>query len=536
MGNEILKLINIKKEFDNSFVAVKKFDLSIDKSDFVTFLGPSGCGKTTVLKMIAGFDYPTNGRILYKGLDIKNMSVNDRPTATVFQDYALFPNMTVIQNIEYGLKIMTTRKENVDEENIKNIKKVYNDAKKKSDNELLKLKRKMLAIKKDISKCEKEYEKKKDWYDIRKMRLPEFLKTIKKIDNEMYKVLGDKFTSKQTFLNSFKGKANTLLLRMRIRYRFDIKTKNMNDYERQINKLTKSYTSKCIVDKKYDNLVIKLNDLDYDISYWETFPILTKEKFIENNLTRRLNKIEIKERSNKVIELVGLKGKENSMPNELSGGMQQRVALARAIVIEPKILLLDEPLSALDAKVRKQMQLEMKRLHKELGITFILVTHDQEEALSLSSKVVVMSNGQIEQVGTPNEIYDTPSNKWVAQFIGRANFFKGNFVSEGKVEFLNKVHKCTKKYKFKPLTKIEVMIRPEDFDVVAPGNGFIDVKVESIDYKGLLWDIKCSYNNNIIIYVEGINEVSLNKMIGLKWDLEDIHLIKGVSNVANIRK
>ncbi|SYV94732.1 maltodextrin ABC transporter ATP-binding protein, partial [Mycoplasmoides gallisepticum] len=139
---------------------------------------------------------------------------------------------------------------------------------------------------------------------------------------------------------------------------------------------------------------------------------MKKEHFENKVLTRRLTKKEIEERANNMIKLVGLTGKEDKYPSELSGGMQQRVALARALVIEPETLLLDEPLSALDAKVRKQLQNELKRIHKELNITFILVTHDQEEALSLSDKIVVMSQGDIEQVGKPNAIYDSPINEW----------------------------------------------------------------------------------------------------------------------------
>jgi spermidine/putrescine transport system ATP-binding protein len=135
------------------------------------------------------------------------------------------------------------------------------------------------------------------------------------------------------------------------------------------------------------------------------------DKYEKNYTTRPLTRNEMKQRVKAIIEKIGLNGKENKFPQELSGGMQQRVALARSLVIEPDIILLDEPLSALDAKVRHQMQLELKRLHQELGITFILVTHDQEEALSLSTKVVVMNAGKIQQIGTPNDVYDKPVNK-----------------------------------------------------------------------------------------------------------------------------
>jgi spermidine/putrescine transport system ATP-binding protein len=139
--------------------------------------------------------------------------------------------------------------------------------------------------------------------------------------------------------------------------------------------------------------------------------VLQAENFEKRYTTRLLTKKEIKKRVSDIISKVGLVGKENKRPADLSGGMQQRVALARSIVIEPEIILLDEPLSALDAQVRHQMQVELKRLHQELGLTFILVTHDQEEALSLSTKIVVMRNGKIQQVGTPGEIYDTPNTE-----------------------------------------------------------------------------------------------------------------------------
>lgn len=243
------------------------------------------------------------------------------------------------------------------------------------------------------------------------MRQSEFTRTIHKLNKELYKKYGEDFASKQSILDLFKTKLNMFLLKLHFSYRFDVNTKNMNDIEQQIFKLTKTYSSKCLLDRKYDNLKIKFNDLDFEISYWENYPIQQKEKYINNHGARKLTKSELCQKTDKVIELVGLKGKETALPSELSGGMQQRVALARAIVIEPEIILLDEPLSALDAKVRNQMQKELKRLHNELKITFILVTHDQEEALSLSNKVVVMSQGKIEQIGSPTQVYDYPENK-----------------------------------------------------------------------------------------------------------------------------
>lgn len=525
LGKPLISFINLKKVYDNGFEAVKHFDLNIAKGEFVTLLGPSGCGKTTVLRMLAGFEFPTHGKILYNGIDIKNTPINSRPSTTVFQDYALFPNMTVRQNIEYGLKAMRVQSENITDEILKKADVLFADYKKKSVQKIKSLEKHKITLEKDILKCNNEYARKKGWLEIKKMRQQEFNKHITKLQHELYKIHGESFTSKQTLNNQFRIKLNMMLLKLHLSYRLDVTTKGMNDIEKNIHSLTKIYSAKCLLDKKYDELKSKYNDLDFEISFWQNYPILQKEKYIKNHGSRKLNKLEIVERTNKVIELVGLNGKETLMPNELSGGMQQRVALARAIVIEPEIVLLDEPLSALDAKVRAQMQKELKRLHDELKITFILVTHDQEEALSLSNKVVVMSEGKIEQIGTPTQVYDSPINKWVATFIGRANIFNGTFITNDNVIFLNKSHQVDSIFKFKENTKINVMIRPEDFDVVPAGKGFIDVKVVSIVYKGLLWDIKCQFENQII-YVEGIHKAEINSTIGLLWDIEDVHLIK----------
>ena len=526
MEKNFINFIGLNKVYDNGYVAVKKFDLDISKGEFVTFLGPSGCGKTTVLRMLAGFEYPTQGRILHNNIDIKDIDVHDRPTATVFQDYALFPNMTVKQNIEYGLKIMRIQDKDVDEQMLKKVEEVYQDCLKESQDKIKGIEKTRISLAKQIEKCEREYEKKKGWSEFKDMRYSEFTFKIKTLEDKLYKEYGDDFSSKQSFGNLFKSKLNMLLLKMNISYRFNITTSKMNDIEKEINRITKIYSAKCILDKKYDRLKDKYNDLDFKISYWQNYPILQKEKFIKKNISRKLTKEEINERSLKAIELVGLKGKELSMPKQLSGGMQQRVALARAIVIEPEIILLDEPLSALDAKVRTQMQQELKRLHNELKITFILVTHDQEEALALSDKVVVMSQGQIEQVGTPNEIYDYPANKWVAKFIGRANFFNATYLQKNEISLFGLTHKVEDCYKFRKNQKVTAMIRPEDFDVVEKDKGYINVTVTSVNYKGLLWDIKCDYQGQQVL-IEGVNKVEVGSDIGLKWDMEDVHLIAG---------
>ena len=242
-NSNIIELRNIKKVFDDT-AAVEDFNLTVRRGEFVTFLGPSGCGKTTTLRMIAGFEFPTEGEILLNGEDISHLPPNLRPINTVFQRYALFPHLNVYDNVAFGLNL------------------------------------------------------------------------------------------------------------------------------------------------------------------------------------KKLPKNVIREKVEKVLEVVDLEGFEKRKISTLSGGQQQRIAIARAIVNEPDILLLDEPLGALDLKMRKEMQLELKSMHERLGITFIYVTHDQEEALTMSDKVVVMSDGMIQQTGTPEEIYNEPENAFVADFIGESNIFE----------------------------------------------------------------------------------------------------------------
>ena len=272
-SENIIELKGIRKCFEDGFTAVEDFNLSVKKGEFVTFLGPSGCGKTTTLRMIAGFDIPTEGQILLNGKDISKLPPNKRPINTVFQRYALFPHLNIYDNIAFGLKL---------------------------------------------------------------------------------------------------------------------KTKEV----------------------KYQN------EAGETVTRYEKF---TKE--------------EIKEKVKHALEVVDLEGFEKRRISTLSGGQQQRIAIARAIVNEPEILLLDEPLGALDLKMRKEMQLELKAMHKELGITFIYVTHDQEEALTMSDKVVVMSDGMIQQIGTPEEIYNEPNTVFVADFIGESNIFDGRMTGKCKVGF-----------------------------------------------------------------------------------------------------
>lgn len=285
--SELIQLKGIVKRFDDETI-LKSLDLSIKDGEFVTLLGPSGCGKTTTLRIIAGFETPDEGEVLFAGKNIINIPPNKRNINTVFQRYALFPHLNVKENIAFGLKLRKTPQ--------------------------------------------------------------------KEIDRKVAEML----------------------------------------------------------------------------------------------------------------ELVNLKGFEQRSVTSLSGGQQQRVAIARAVVNEPKVLLLDEPLGALDLKLRKEMQVELKKLHERLDMTFIYVTHDQEEALTMSDTVVVMRSGEILQKGTPIDIYNEPANAFVADFIGESNIIPGVMKQDKVIEFLGTVYDCVDTG-FAKNESVDVVIRPEDVVLLEEG-------------------------------------------------------------------
>ena len=203
---------------------------------------------------------------------------------------------------------------------------------------------------------------------------------------------------------------------------------------------------------------------------------------------KKVSKDVIDQKVMKMLRLIGLEGYEDKNTTLLSGGQQQRVAIARALVNEPKVLLLDEPLAALDLKLRKEMQYELKRIQQEVGITFIFVTHDQEEALTMSDKIVVMKNGEIQQVGSPQDIYNEPANRFVANFIGESNILSGTMLEDYKVQFDDIVFDCVD-YGFKKNEKVDVVIRPEDIDIVPVEDGKMTGEVLSVLFKGVHYEI-----------------------------------------------
>ena len=338
----IIELKDISKVYDGETVVVEEFNLAVKKGEFITFLGPSGCGKTTTLRMIAGFELPTAGKILLNGEDISSLPPYKRPINTVFQRYALFPHLNIYENIAFGLKMKKLSKEEID-------KKV-----------------------------------------------------------------------------------------------------------------------------KY------------------------------------------------ALEVVDLEGFEKRSVNTLSGGQQQRIAIARAIVNEPEILLLDEPLGALDLKMRKEMQIELKAMHERLGITFIYVTHDQEEALTMSDRVVVMSDGIIQQIGTPEEIYNEPNTAFVADFIGESNIFEGKMTAKNKVKFCSAEFECVDSYPRN--TAVDVIVRPEDIQMTKPDKGMLKGEVVSVVFKGVHYEITVECADNEIV-IQSTKNAKVGDIIGMNIGPDEIHVI-----------
>ena len=237
----------------------------------------------------------------------------------------------------------------------------------------------------------------------------------------------------------------------------------------------------------------------------------------------KLPKEEIHERVHEMLGVVGLKGYENRRIDSLSGGQQQRVAIARALVNRPKVLLLDEPLAALDLRLRKDMQNELKRIQQVMGITFIYVTHDQEEALSMSDTVVVMDKGRIQQIGKPEDIYNEPKNAFVADFIGESNILDGVMLADYKVRFFGRTFECVDAG-FEPNEPVDVVIRPEDIDIVEPDKGHLVGTVTSVTFKGLNYDIIVEFKGFKWL-IQTTDFQSEGSTVGIRLNPEDIHIM-----------
>ena len=407
----IIELKNVTKVFDGETV-IDKMNLNIKKGEFVTILGPSGCGKSTTLRMIAGFETPTSGDILLNGRDITPVPPYKRPINTVFQHYALFPNLDVYENVAFGLRNKRLPMPVLDKEG----------------NPVLK-----------INKSEVKYYRSQ-------------IKRIKK-DN----IITDEEKEK----------------------RLDYLNRKL---EETLNNPKQAYTYRKMTEKEIDEKVVKaLNVVDLD---------------------------ELEDRD----------------ISTLSGGQQQRVAIARAIICEPQILLLDEPLGALDLKMRKDMQLELKEMHKRLGITFIYVTHDQEEALTMSDTIIVMNDGVIQQEGSPEAIYNEPTNAFVADFIGSSNIYNATMIAERKVRFLGTTWDCLDDFKLNE--HVDVVVRPEDIHFSSePKEGYIQGKITEKVFKGIHYQYVIMIGHSEVL-AQSIKDFDEAQPIYIQIRPEGIHVMK----------
>ena len=276
--------------------------------------------------------------------------------------------------------------------------------------------------------------------------------------------------------------------------------------------------------KRLNDVPPYLREINTVFQRYALFPHLNVAENIAFGLhIKKMNAAEIKRKTREMLSLVGLSGFETRDVTSLSGGQQQRVAIARALVCEPRVLLLDEPLGALDLKLRKDMQIELKRIQQRTGITFIYVTHDQEEALTMSDRIVVMNHGVIQQVGSPTDIYNEPENAFVADFIGESNIIDGVMLEDRRVSFCGREFECVDRG-FGTNTPVDVVIRPEDLRLVYAGDGLLQGVVESIVFKGVHYEMMVR-TEHFTFTVHSTMAEPVGKTVGLTVIPFDIHIM-----------
>ncbi len=277
--------------------------------------------------------------------------------------------------------------------------------------------------------------------------------------------------------------------------------------------------------KRINNVPAHKRQVNTIFQRYALFPHLNVYENIAFGLrVKKMKENEIKARVNEMLELVNLSGLENRSIDTLSGGQQQRVAIARAIANHPRVLLLDEPLAALDLKLRKDMQKELKKIQQQLGITFIFVTHDQEEALTMSDRVIVMDGGKIQQIGTPQDIYNEPENAFVADFIGESNILDGKMLKDYYVEFSGNKFDCLDKG-FDKNELVDVVVRPEDVDIVPLGKGHLTGIVTSVAFLGVHYEIIVDIGG-FKWMIQTTDEHFVDDKVGLYIEPDAIHIMK----------
>ena len=474
-----LRFKNINKIYDNNVQAVFDFNLEIKDKEFIVFVGPSGCGKSTTLRMVAGLENITSGELYIDGRLVNNIEPKDRDIAMVFQNYALYPHMTVYNNMAFALKlrkvprpiyeeneeVLRIRKEN--QETLKQIKKLYRFAKKNKESK--EIFDQIATLYDEIFKKEEQIEK----ISVQKVgvyedKIKELEKAVKQLEKETVRV--------------------------------------ENALAKETNEEIKKIFSDGL-NQKQEQLAKAKEELAY---YQQNEVPLFKQ--------RKLTSYEIDLEIQKAAQILDLTQYLFRKPAALSGGQRQRVALGRAIVRKPKVFLMDEPLSNLDAKLRVQTRSEIIKIHKRVGATTIYVTHDQTEAMTMADRIVVMKDGYIQQIGAPEDIYANPDNIFVSGFIGNPpmNFFKSHFDGE-KLYILGEEQKLEikldkdgvsllKSHREEPYD-LTLGIRPEDIYL----KGDVNLKKDA-----QLFDVVCDFRellgHELVVYTDLVGQKLLVKI------------------------
>ena len=418
------------KKRKGDFLAVRDFNMEIEDGEFIVFVGPSGCGKSTTLRMIAGLEEITAGDLYIGDRLVNDVEPKDRDIAMVFQNYALYPHMTAGENIGFGLKMrkVATPKNDengnpvlaIDKKKIRELKNslktVHIDIRYAEENDVeLVFKYRLCEIKAEYEKLLKEKNAALDG------KSGEQAKEILLSFSEREKAISDR-------VNEVLAAQKAVINEIRLRYA------GKNEKAEEAGNLAKELANKASVnlgDIRESDIKLALTErkkkLERDLEYYTNTPVQVYEY-------RHIPKEEIEKKVKWASEVLGVTELLDVKPKAMSGGQRQRIALGRAIVREPKVMLLDEPLSNLDAKLRTTMRSEIVKLHNELKTTFIYVTHDQIEAMTMGTRIVVMKSGVIQQIDNPTNLFDFPENKFVAGFIGtpQMNFFDVTIKKNGK--------------------------------------------------------------------------------------------------------
>lgn len=490
----VLKLININKIYDNNVQAVFDFNLEIKDKEFIVLVGPSGCGKSTTLRMIAGLEDISSGQLYLDGELINDIPSKDRNMAMVFQSYALYPQYTVYDNMAFSLKLR------------KSYRLIY-----KKNPEIDKIEEENRALRAEAHQYDKLFMKEQNSFELLDKR------------NEVY----EKIFANNEKIESLQEPVVGIDLKLIDSYQKQVKKLN-----KQLAKNKKDLDKYYVEDSPYRNSLLSLiKEKEDKIKF-----LNNRIEYLKNNEVplvkyRKLTREEIDNEVNKTAKTIDLTRYLFRKPSALSGGQRQRVALGRAIVRKPKVFLMDEPLSNLDAKLRVQTRGEIIKIHERVGATTIYVTHDQTEAMTMASRIVIMKDGYVQQIGTPSEVYDDPNNVFVGSFIGSPSMNFLNVKFDGKnvcFEDGSKIkldQENIKLLKNKNTDEFILGIRPEAISIAnEDDNDSIPVYCDFSELLGdqILSHLKLS-NSQIVMKSDAVIGLINSKNIKIRFDSKKLY-------------